>query len=76
MRCAQALGIAVKLTLQGQNQFWLAETYYCILVRRLFGTLLPCRAHSLLSPCSIENVVHEPDLHSAVVCAVHLPGSE
>lgn len=30
---AQALGIAVKLTLQGQNQFWHVETYYCILVR-------------------------------------------
>ena len=32
-RWAQALGIALKLTLQGQNQFWHAETYYCILVR-------------------------------------------
>ena len=42
MRCAQALGIAVKLTFQGQNQFWLAETYYCILVRRL-----PRHTHAL-----------------------------
>ncbi|KAK9837234.1 hypothetical protein WJX81_000514 [Elliptochloris bilobata] len=28
----KALGIAVKLTFQGQNQFWHAETYYCILI--------------------------------------------
>lgn len=29
----QALGIALKLTLQGQNQLMYPETYYCILVR-------------------------------------------
>ena len=28
----QALGIALKLTFQGDNQFQFAETYYCILV--------------------------------------------
>ncbi len=30
--CMQALGIALKLSLQGQNQFIYSETYYCILV--------------------------------------------
>ena len=28
----QALGIALKLTVQGQNQFIYPETYYCIVV--------------------------------------------
>ena len=29
----QALGIALKLTFQGENQFVFIETYFCILVR-------------------------------------------
>ena len=35
----QALGIALKLTLQGQNQFIYPETYYCIVVG-LLGSIL------------------------------------
>ncbi len=46
---AQALGIALKLTLQGQNQFWLAETYYCILVRLEPG-LDPLGGHPVAGP--------------------------
>ena len=46
----QALGIAVKLTFSGDNQFWFPETYYCIVVS--LGRVLVCVWHCLLSKCS------------------------
>ena len=42
----QALGIAVKLTFQGNNQFRYRETYYCILVGNKPCNM--CVAHSCL----------------------------
>jgi len=51
MSC-KGLGIAVKLTLEGSNQFLFPETYFCILVRRTQTS--PCvlfaAAHQTQSP--------------------------
>ena len=41
MAALQALGIALKLTLQGANQFVHVETYFCILVRPPCAALGP-----------------------------------
>ena len=44
----QALGIALKLTLQGQNQFWYPQTYYCIVVSLMLIERFCIRICSLL----------------------------
>jgi hypothetical protein len=62
---AQALGIALKLTLQGANQFVHAETYFCILVRRSPGL------HPQPSPDKYRLALHSS---TVVQCWLHDAG--
>lgn len=56
--CLQALGIALKLTFTGQNQFTTPEAYFCILVRLCVSMLMQAPAIcTLFHPVASAQVV-------------------
>ncbi len=70
MVALQALGIAMKLTFQGENQFVFIETYFCILVRIpslvLLRDMLRVSSdgrHGMLGHCHHSESLLEPPIH-------------
>lgn len=51
--CLQALGIAIKLTLKGDNQLVYAETHFCL------GVSLPSVMACLFSQSTGRNMVYD-----------------